>query len=343
MTVAIAPYQPEQAPALIAIWNRALGERFPLTERLWRQNVDGDPNYAPGDGLVARRADGTIVGFVITRVFRQLASNPDMATYRALGWLVALAVAPEEAGHGIGSELLAAAEARLREEGATACDAGGSVGHLLPGPPLANARALRFWERHGYQPEHAVYDLQRNLRDWVAPPVPDAVQRGEWRLGPARPGQEAAILDFLGRAFPGRWRYATATAFAHGVPAGDVVVLEDRGGTVQGFLALWDWRSPVLGPSSHWFPVLGEQFGGIGPLGIAREVRGQGLGLALVAAGARELQARGVAECTIDWTGLTGFYGRLGFQTTDGYWRCTPKTLTSRAVGQSGGRAVDLG
>jgi predicted N-acetyltransferase YhbS len=329
MTVAISPYQPEQAPALIAIWNRGLGERFPLTARLWRQNIDGDPNYAPGDGLVARRADGTIVGFVITRVFRQLADNPDLAAYRTLGWPVALAVAPDEAGRGVGSQLLAEAEARLRQEGATACDVGGSVGHLLPGPPLANLRALHFWEQHGYQQERPVYDLQRNLRDWVAPPPPEVVHQDGWRLGSAQPGQEGAILDFLRRAFPGRWRYAIATAFARGVPASDIVVLEDRNGVVQGFLALGDWRGLVLGPSVHWFPVLGEHYGGIGPLGIAPEVRGQGLGLALVAAGVRELQARGVAECVIDWTGLTDFYGRLGFQVTDGYWRCTPKTIVT--------------
>jgi len=41
----IAPYDPALTPALIAIWNRALGGRFPLTERLWQQNVVGDPSW----------------------------------------------------------------------------------------------------------------------------------------------------------------------------------------------------------------------------------------------------------------------------------------------------------
>src|SRR5437763_1064455 len=59
MTPSIVPYDPAQAPELVALWNRALGGRLPLSERLWRQNVEGDPNWQPGDGLVARNPDGT--------------------------------------------------------------------------------------------------------------------------------------------------------------------------------------------------------------------------------------------------------------------------------------------
>lgn len=55
-TPALAPYEPALAPTLIALWHRALGGRFPLSERLWRQNVTDDPHWRPGDGLVLRAA-----------------------------------------------------------------------------------------------------------------------------------------------------------------------------------------------------------------------------------------------------------------------------------------------
>ena len=57
MTPAIGPYDPAQVPELVALWNRALGGRLPLSERLWRQNAEDDPNWRPGDCLVARAAD----------------------------------------------------------------------------------------------------------------------------------------------------------------------------------------------------------------------------------------------------------------------------------------------
>lgn len=191
--IIIEPAAPDLAPDLSAIWNRALGGRFPLTEWLWRQNVEGDPNWRPGDALVARRAVGALVGFALTRRFQggDEPANADLTALRDLGWIMALAVAPEERGRGIGGRLIAAAEGRLRAAGATRCDLGGSVGHLLPGPPAGDERAARFWARHGYRPERQVHDLVRDLADWTPPAPPAALRSGDWRLGPARAGRRA--------------------------------------------------------------------------------------------------------------------------------------------------------
>ena len=323
-------YDGSMAGEAVALWNSALGERFPMTERLWRQNVDAEPNYRPGDGIVALAPDGSLAGLALTRDFRQLDDNPDLAHWRGLGWVVALVVAPEHQGRGLGGELLRRAEARLREQGAARCDLGGSVGHFLPGLPAGAAgdeRARRFWERHGYRPERQVHDLRRSLRDWAPPPPPPALRDGGYRIGPARAGQEDAILAFLAREFPGRWRYDVAQAFARGMPAGDIIVLEEPAGSVEGFLVSWHTDSPMLGTGIYWYPALGERFGGCGPLGIAARLRGQGLGLALVAEGVASLHRRGVEECVIDWTTLVDFYGRLGFTISTSYWRCAEKPL----------------
>lgn len=145
----LGPYDPAEAPALIALWDRALGGRFPLTERLWRQNVDGDPHWRAGDGFVLRAGDSPL-GFALTRRYRALDANPDLAALRDVGWIVANVVDPAHAGRGHGGRLLAAAETRLRDEGATRLDLGASVGHLLPGPPQGDPRVARFWARHGY-------------------------------------------------------------------------------------------------------------------------------------------------------------------------------------------------
>jgi GNAT superfamily N-acetyltransferase len=243
---------------------------------------------------------------------------------RDLGWIMALVVAPEHAGRGYGGQLLAAAEERLRRQGASRCDLGGSVGHLLPGPPADDERALRFWQRHGYHPERLVHDLHRSLADWE-PAGMDL--RDGWRAGPGQPGQEGALLAFLNASFPGRWHYHLADSLARGAGVGDVALLLAPDDAVAGFVATWHAASPLLGPATNWHPALGPHYGGIGPLGIAESARGRGRGLALVAAAVTLLHRRGVVECAIDWTTLTDFYARLGFGPWRSYWRCAPKGL----------------
>ncbi len=324
MNATIVPYQPAYAPALIALWNRALGDRFPLDERLWRQNVEGDPNWRPDDLLILQQGAGALVGFALTRRFRLQERYPAMAPVADLGWISALVIDPEHTGQGLGSQLLAAAEAHLRRQGAARCDIGGSVGHFLPGPPADDERALGFWQRHGYQPARLVHDLCRSLTAWL--PIETETPAG-WSIAPGQMGQEAALLAFLQGAFPGRWYYHLADSLARGAQIGDFILLTAPDGTVAGFVATWPDTSPLLGPATHWFPALGAHFGGIGPLGIAASARGQGLGLALVSAAVTLLHDRGIDHCTIDWTDLTAFYARLGFSPWRSYWRCHPKVL----------------
>jgi predicted N-acetyltransferase YhbS len=51
----------------------------------------------------------------------------------------------------------------------------------------------------------------------------------------------------------------------------------------------------------------------LGPIGVAADARGGGLGLALLVAGLRQLRDRGAGPAVIDWTDLLDFYARAGF------------------------------
>jgi predicted N-acetyltransferase YhbS len=65
------------------------------------------------------------------------------------------------------------------------------------------------------------------------------------------------------------------------------------------------------------------EWGGIGPLGLSKEMRGLGAGLGVVAAGMRHLYQHGLKFARIDWTTLVDFYGRLGFKPSLKYRRAS--------------------
>lgn len=98
-------------------------------------------------------------------------------------------------------------------------------------------------------------------------------------------GTEAAIVDAL--------RGAGALTLS--------LVAEDGDGQVLGHAAF----SPVTidGEDQNWF--------GLGPVSVAPELQGQGIGAALIADGLAQLRTSGAAGCVV--LGDPAYYGRFGF------------------------------
>jgi GNAT superfamily N-acetyltransferase len=74
-------------------------------------------------------------------------------------------------------------------------------------------------------------------------------------------------------------------------------------------------QSRWIGPSIAWAASDGgaPAAGGLGPMGLAPDLRGRGLGVVLLDRAMVHLASLGVREMVIDWTILLDFYGRLGF------------------------------
>lgn len=68
--------------------------------------------------------------------------------------------------------------------------------------------------------------------------------------------------------------------------------------------------------------ALGKSVGAIGCVGVAANMQGQGIGIALVARATELLIERGVEICSIDWVVLTDFYAKLGYTVWRGYDMC---------------------
>jgi GNAT superfamily N-acetyltransferase len=293
---------PDHVQALAEVWNAACGSALQLSRRFVAYNLQ------PSTGSTQRGClallNGEPVGVVMASV---LHSDPEVMA-PDLGWVDVLAVVPAAQHQGVGTQLLAWAEGWLRDQGCRACIVGASLRPFVPGIPTELA-TMPFFAAQGYVEDHMVWDVAANLAHYRPPPT---VREIDGAVRPAQKGQEAALLEFLRREFPGRWRYEAEeflrtpqTRFS------DYMLLwTDRG--VDGFCVLTFEDSGQ--PMERFYPYsLPRPWGQLGSVGVSADRRGRGYGAALVDAGLRRLHNNGVNGCVIDWTTIVDFYGKFGF------------------------------
>ncbi len=318
--VDILPFERSMTPRVIDLWNACLGTQYPLTDRLVQQNVLGDP-FAQREGNLVATADDRIVGWVVSRCLT--AVPPELARFQGRASIGTLCVHPQYRQRRIGSRLYAEAEAFARRHGAARLTVVHYPHHLLPGIPSEVPDLKAFLERRGFGGWREAYDLHLRLPE---PAPTDLLERGM----PTRPGgqairpahhdEEDAIVDFVGREFPGGWHYDTKRFFTKRGDPSDILLVIDQD-TIVGFSHTFTPESVELRGSTHWFPRLRSRWGGLGPIGIAAAHRHRGLGLALLCASVAHLRARAVHEMVVDWTDLVDFYSRLGFRVWKRYWQ----------------------
>lgn len=141
---------------------------------------------------------------------------------------------------------------------------------------------------------------------------PATVREIPGSVRPAQPGQEEALLAFLRREFPDRWRFEYEEHLRVGGRISDYMLLWTDAG-VRGFCQLTFEDSPK--PIERFFPYrLPRPWGNLRPIGVSAADRGRGYGAAVLDAGLRRLRDNGVKGCVIDWTSLLDFYGKFGFE-----------------------------
>ncbi|NOU88490.1 GNAT family N-acetyltransferase [Paenibacillus sp. LMG 31460] len=297
------------------LWNRELGEAFPMRLRLLRQNIAQDRNWLrEGSWVALEPGTNRVIGFVIAKIARADAVRAGIP--QGLGWLQALLVDSAHRGRGVGRALLLRAEAALREVGATRIQLGNDLhSRIFPGVPEELGEARAWFERQGYAYQDTVHDLLLAYAAEDAVSLP-AAPGATFRV--AEPADRDALHAFMARCFPGAWAYQHRDYWERGGTGRELVVLE-RDGAIVGFCRMNDSASPLLAQNIYWTPLFDEELGGIGPLGIDESCRGLKYGISIVQAAIHYLRERGVRRIVIDTTPFVDFYGKLGYRTWKSY------------------------
>ncbi len=301
--------EPADIPALLDLWNACL-PNFPLSEQLLQQSIIDDPHYER-EGCFIVRENEHIIGWVMSKSMRNAGS--EVGRFQNRGGIGALCVHPERQRRGIGTQLIEQAENWLQQNGSPLTTLY-FPHHLVCGVPIECEAALKLFRQRGLNQWHETYDLKRDLRDFQIPPQVLAALREnpDVEIRALKESESVQLMEFVLREFPGAWDYSTRDHFRHGGMPSDFIVAVEKG-VIIGFCHTNDFHSTRLISSTHWHPLLGKNYGGLGPIGIAKAERKRGLGLALCAVAVDDLKKRGVESMCIDWTSLLDFYGKLGF------------------------------
>lgn len=309
-------WRPSDETALLELWRRRWGERFPLDKALWEQQTAGDARHFRADLARVFEEGGRVVGAVSLKTPPSPPSWANQNPHNA--WISFLLVEPGRE-QDVGRELLEYALNTLRAEGFSRVQYGGDPSHFFPGVPVEDAALAGLLQAYGFEAAGLEQDFIRDLADYALPTAArEALEASGFRIGPCRPEQVPGLLGFLEATFPGRWLYETEQRLKVEPSPADVLVLGGEG-QVWGFAHVYHRGSRRIGPGIYWREALGTTYGGLGPIGVSRALRGKGLGFALLCYGVQHLKELGVGRMVIDWTTLADFYGKIGFVPWRGY------------------------
>lgn len=258
------------ADALDALWRRTLGDVWPLSPGKLAGVASGGQVIDGGDGL-------------------------DAAALTSDSALVALVVAPERRGQGMGRALVDAIQP-------TSIGAGGAA-YLWPGVPTNLPGAIEFFRSLGWDDDYICWDYAATLPcdpEVVARPTPGV------RYLPAPDGLLDAIVEFNERRLP---EYNWARYYRSAASEGAYVALDEGDNVVGSLLLEWSGR----GDPGPWQRLLGAGYGALGAVGVAPTMHNRGIGTNLVLHGTRYLESHGATACHVGWLVRTDFYQRCGF------------------------------
>ncbi len=297
MDTAIREYRGEDERDVVDLWNRCL-PRDEIDLTTFRRKVILDPNFDPRGCYVAAQ-DGRMMGFMLS--VRRRYPYYDLGLEPGKGWITVFFVHPEARRRHIARQLLQRTEAFLvTQEVREISVSDYTPDYFIPGIDLdAYADAAEFLRAQGYRKAANVYGMGRSLVDSA---VPEEMQERFDRLRDAgftvtlfRPTDTIRVLDFLRRNYPGDlFRVAHDRLMED--PACDEIVLALKGDEVVGFSHFQDER--------------------FGPLGIAREYSGRGLGPMLYYATLEQMRKKGKRNLWLAWTSgrAKDFYYKVGLR-----------------------------
>ncbi|KAL3435803.1 acyl-CoA N-acyltransferase [Aspergillus tetrazonus] len=341
--VTLTPFDVQDLPSISQIWDSALPQYSLPPDALAK--IIPQPN---AHHFVAK-ADGRAIGFCLSYHSKHLAQKPVNATK---GYIAVLAVRPEYRWRGVGTALLREAIAWFKNEFEPCCiEVGSAFPRFWPGVPvldplqnssflagtastedqdrhedkISSSSALDFFISRGFRmrpdPPRSV-DLYRDIRTFSLTEMGDDRDYGQrareagYTFSPLQEDGYEECLAGQSRNFADNpdWVdiYRKLNPVSH---PSSIMTAFDANGAQAGWTLMLPPFSSIL--QSNWAmpSVCGPNTGLIGCVGIDKDHRKSGVGIALVAHALQDMKSRGIEGVFVDWVSVEGFYEKVGFHT----------------------------
>ncbi len=285
--------------ALSSLWIDVAPKEFPLSPARMKTHWLGSPLFDWGASAIEIE-DGQPVAFLAVK--RSAASlykgpDPDMAHIAAF--------ACRECQQGV--DLLAQAKRLLIDRGVYRLAFGQDSLHMFPGCPDNWHKLHDFLTVEGFANRAPCFDLVQDLASFN----PRCEVASEVR--PCTYDDIPALREFLEREFPGRWTYDTMQKLEIEGSFGFVYGLFFDG-NCEGFAMTQDESHRLPMGGAVFLSAIGPDACALGPIGVSMRFRDQGWGDRLLASTLAHLKESGKRRCRIDWTTLSDWYGKHGFE-----------------------------
>nr|WP_315104087.1 GNAT family N-acetyltransferase [uncultured Catonella sp.] len=267
-----------------------------LKEKLLK---DSD-KFTEGSFILRKKSDSKLIGFIGTKLSHS-------SLYIDTAWISIIAVDKNERHKDYGRLLVTSALDELRKAGVKKVVIGQEFHNFFSGIPNPNEGNIGFFTGLGFSVNGGShYDLESLLTDneklaeFDTSPFTDEFEVKTYN------NDYDKLMDFLNKEFPGRWAYEVDTAIKSGKDSSEIVLLWNKSlKTVSGFCMLTSYKDERGKKTGY---------GGLGPIGIAEEIRGRQVGNYLLRESLIQAVHNSINRVNIDWTILVKFYGQFGFE-----------------------------
>lgn len=294
--VSLKPLETDDAKELYELCDKVFREEYHITEERLQKNLFGDSDFSIEESKkVVDEASGKIVGFIGVKI----SHNEEL--YKDTAWISIFAIAKEEQKKGYGTMLLNQVCQSLQKQGIKKIYIGQDFNNFFSGIPDPDENKEKFFQKNGFTLNIDYhFDLEADItKNELIDRFDSSSFEKEFCVA-AYHGEETPLIEFLQKEFPGRWVFEAKEALADGKNPESIVILWNKEKTeIVGYCML---------------SVNAEGYGGLGPIGIAKKIRGKHVGDYILNQSLQQLRKIGAIRVNIDWTILKDFYGQFGFE-----------------------------
>ncbi|SHO43050.1 GNAT family N-acetyltransferase [Anaerocolumna xylanovorans] len=294
----LEPLQENDLTELIQLWSECFPEEFQVSAEHLHRCTFLDEQFCPEASLCIRSREGQrLLGAILCKKSESLGKGQN-----SNAWITALLIKPEFQNRGLGTHLYLAAQKVLSEKPVGRIYAGQDYHNIFSGIPAPDEKKTAFFRKMGFQvntEEH--YDLTADLfgNDKIDRFDTSSFQE-KFYAEVLKMEEKQELYRFLQEEFPGIWAESMEEYLENGGSPCEIIVLKElQNRKIAGFCK-------VHGNC--------DQNGELGPIGIARAVRGNHAGEYLLHQSLLHLRNLQCNHIRIDWTILKDFYGIFGFQ-----------------------------